>query len=133
MTFKTFILFVIGSSALAWISWLLILFTVDPFDSHWIAKLFFYLTLFVAISGTLSIASVFYRARKYVNEPQFRHVAMSVRQSLLFTIAIIASLFLMSISLLNIWTSILLVASVSCIELFFITKKNDTRQNINGN
>ena len=111
-------------TALAWSAVGLIIGTVDPTQTQSVVFGAFYASLFLALTGTLSIIGfvlrvAFLRQQLVVS----RHVAVSFRQAIMLALLIIVSLFLQSRSLLTWWNALLIVAAITMLEFFFISAK----------
>ncbi|MBI4598756.1 hypothetical protein HY734_00995 [Candidatus Uhrbacteria bacterium] len=123
MTFRWFML-VMGSATLAmWFAWGYVLFGIDPTTAGFTAFVFFYLTLFVALLGTFTLATTTVRRHMRKDELVSRHVLVSFRQGVLFSLLLIASLALLARGLLTWWNILLLVAIVSALELAFLASQ----------
>lgn len=124
MTLRQYLTIMTAGTILCWISWILVLFNVDPFTSGVSGFLFFYLTLFLALLGTVSIIS--YVVRSYVSDaltPMFRHVKKSFRDGAFGASAAILALSLMSTGLLRLWNLGLFAVIVLFVILFIVSAR----------
>lgn len=111
-------------SLIAWVTWLLVLFTVNPFEAGVLGFAMFYIALAVALIGTLSLAGFGVRMLMYKHEAVvLREVTTAFRQACLLAVVIIGSLLLQSKSLLAWWNVLLFVLVVSVLELFFLSSR----------
>ncbi|MEY4745372.1 MAG: hypothetical protein RL272_1317 [Candidatus Parcubacteria bacterium] len=124
MTLRQYLLLMAVGTALAWTAVGLVVGTVDPTDTQPMVFGVFYASLFLALTGTLSVIGFLLRAallkRQFVVS---RHVAVSFRQAVLLALLIVVSLLLQSKSLLTWWNALLIVAAITVLEFFFISAK----------
>lgn len=121
MNFKDFVIVMSLATAAAWIAWLVVLVSIDPTRTSQLGFVFFYVTLAIALVGTLSIAGAGIRTWMQKDELVSRHVTVSLRQSFLFTALVVGSLFLLSQDLFTWITAFLLIAILAIIELIFLS------------
>lgn len=123
MSFRSYILLMLLATIISWVVWGMILFFINPFETDFFGFLFFYLSLFLSLVGTISITSSIIRKIFVKNEILFRQVIISFRQAILFSILIIVCLLLQSQRLLTWWNMTFLVLALTIFELFAISKK----------
>ncbi len=124
MTLRQYLALMAVGTALAWTAVGLIVGTVDPTDTQPLVFGIFYASIFLALTGTLSVIGFLLRAA--LLRQQFvvsRHVAVSFRQAILLALLIVVALFLQSKSLLTWWNALLIVAALTVLEFFFISAK----------
>jgi hypothetical protein len=124
MTLRQYLILMAAGTALAWAAVGAIIFTVDPSAAPTIVFAVFYASLFLALTGTLSIVG--FLLRIFLLRKQLvvsRHVAISFRQAVLLALLIVIALFLRSRSLLTWWNALLIVAALTVLEFFFISTK----------
>lgn len=124
MTLRQYLTLMGMGTALAWSAVALILFGVDPTETSGAVFVIFYVSLFLAITGTLSVIG--FLMRVLVLRKQYfisRQVAVSFRQAVLLAALTVGGLILQSRSLLHWWTAALLVAAMTVLEFFFISTK----------
>ena len=124
MTLKQYLILVGCGSLIAWVSWLMVLFTVNPFEAGALGFLFFYISLAIALIGTLAILG--FGVRMFIHRHEgivLREVATAFRQACLFTVVLVGSLLLQSRSLLAWWNALLFIGAVTTIELFFLSSR----------
>ena len=98
----------------------LILFRVDPANAGFLGFCLFYLSMFLAVAGALSILGFVIRVFSHRGEMLSRLVALSFRQAVLLAALAVGALALHAHGLLSWWNSILLVAAVTIVEFLFI-------------
>ena len=121
MTFKQFLLTMLGATFAVWLAWLFILLNIDPTVSGWIGFLFFYATFFVACIGTLSVAGTAVRRWFRPQDLVSRQVLASFRQSVWFSVILATTLILLSQGLFRLWIITLVIIVFALLELFFLS------------
>lgn len=122
MTLRSYLIGMFVSTLFCWASWVLILVYIDPEQSSAIGFLSFYVSLFFAMVGTLTIAGFYLRVWFTKNEVLFAHVVPSFRQAILLSIILVVALILQSFRLLTWWDGALLVGSVTLLEFYFMSR-----------
>ena len=123
MTFTQYLTVMLIGTCGAWAAWLITLFTIDPTQTSIIGFLFFYLTLFIAIVGTLAIIGSALRVLFKKPDVISRQVYVAFRHSILFSLLIIGALILVSFDVLRWWSIVLLIFVLTFVEIFFLTAK----------
>jgi hypothetical protein len=123
MEFKQFIQITGISTAIAWTVWLFLIFSIDPVYATMFEFGMFYLSLLVAITGTVSGLTVAMRVKFRPETILFRHVVVSFRQAVLIGVLAVLSMIFLSKGLLNIWSSLALILILSIVE-FLIQSMN---------
>lgn len=123
MSLKQLIITVLGATLIVWVSWFFVLFEVDPTASGKTGVIFFYLSLFLAVWGTLFILFSLFKKRFNKNELEHNIVKVSFRQSIFFALTVVGVLFLQSRNFLTWWNLILLILGVSLLEYLFLSFK----------
>lgn len=101
---------------LFWTAWFYTLFFIDPFESGVWGRGFFYISLFLALFGTLTISAFLFRRiirPNHLSSPQAR---VSFRQGLLISFIVILSLYLMSKNMLRWWNGLFLILVIAALE-----------------
>lgn len=123
MTLRYFLFLMCLSTFLSFFASLLILGNINPQEAGFFAFLFFYLSLFFSLVGSLSLIGFWLRTLFKKQEPDFRLVKRSFRQSLFFSGLLIGCLLLQSLRLLNWWNIMILILAFAFFELFFLNNK----------
>ncbi|KKR21313.1 MAG: hypothetical protein UT48_C0010G0061 [Parcubacteria group bacterium GW2011_GWE2_39_37] len=111
------------ATSLCWLGWGMILFTINPTTTNLLGFSLFFISLFLAITGTAAIIGFLVRFILLKHELAFRSVKDAFRQSFLFAFLMIAALFLLSKGLFS-WTNLVfLIIGLSSLELFLISNK----------
>ncbi|MBI4215766.1 MAG: hypothetical protein HY602_03515 [Parcubacteria group bacterium] len=122
MTLRAYILVMLLATLLSWGAFGYILVKIDPTDTNFVGFLFFYLILFLALTGTVALASLYPRLKRHsANLQVFHLVEISYRQGIWLALLFIAGLFLQSKRLLNGWNLMLIMAGLIAIEMFILS------------
>ena len=125
---KAYLFGIFMATVLSWAAFVLIIFNVNPYStSRWILFLFF-LCLFLALVGTITLIGFYLRFWFSKKEIGFAHIGPSIRQAILLSLCVITLLALQILRLVNIWTGILLVLAILSLEFFFRTKKEKVKK-----
>jgi len=102
---------------MAWGGWFFVLYTIDPQEAGVLSLVLFYLTLFMAMVGTLAVIGVVYR-RQRMSQVQLmiREVKIAFRHALMLSLALITSLILSAQGLLTWWNFLALFIGVGVAE-----------------
>lgn len=107
-------------TALSWTAWVLVLMTIDPITGGAVALMLFYGSFFLALFGTATIGGFFLRYWLEKETVLFRQIASAVRHGTIVASGSSLALLLQGHRLLNIWSSIALIALAIVIEMFFL-------------
>lgn len=111
-------------SVIGWGTWVLVLFSINPFEAGTFGFVVFYSGLALALIGTLSLAGFVLRLWVLHNEEiVLRQVTTAFRQACLLSVLLVGSLFLESRELLAWWNVLIFVGFLSLIELFALSLK----------
>jgi hypothetical protein len=111
-------------TAMSWSAVILIMTMVDPTGTQPVVFVIFFMSLFMALTGTFSVFGFISRIALLGKGFHLsRQVAVSFRQSIILSLLVTGALFLQSKSLLTWWNAVLAVASATVLESFFISAK----------
>jgi hypothetical protein len=131
MTLKQYFTVMVLGSILCWATWWIVILNIDPFQDTGLGLSFFYISLFLALLGTISILA--FMIRKVFSKmelPMFRFVQKSFQDSLFLSILIIFLLYLQGSNYLRWWNGIILIVSLVLYFIFvWSTKKQTTHFN----
>lgn len=118
ISLRTFLIGLAASSGLCWFAWILTLVNTNPGQGGQTAILSFYISLFFALLGTLTLLG--YGLRLYFgrNEIRYAHMRTAFRQAFLAATLVVMGLLLLSVRLLSWWDILLLVAVTVLVELY---------------
>lgn len=123
MTLKQYLILMSITAVFCWAIWVSVLYLIDPGVAGILGFVFFYLSLFLALAGTLSVLGLILRMKFGKEEAVFKTVNTSFRQAMMLSFLIIGSLFLKSKNLLTWWNIVFLILALTVIEFFFISYK----------
>lgn len=116
-TTRTYLIPICIGTLLSLAGFFSVLWSVDPFTSGLLAHFFFYLTLFLSLSGLITIAGVSLRKR-FSPGMYTEQLRLSFRQAILLAILIIALLILQVFGLLLWWVGLTLILFIITLEIF---------------
>jgi len=121
MTLRIYLIIMSITTLLCWTAFAFITWTINPEITNWVGFLLFYLSLFLALTGSAAIIGFLIRFIGLKYELVFHSVKAAFRQSFLFAFLIIAILFLLSQDLFT-WINLgLLIIGLSVLEFFLIS------------
>lgn len=124
MTLRTYLIIMTIMTSICFIAWGFIIMTTDPFATNWIGFALFYMSLFLSIIGATAIIGFLIRFVALKQKLVFHSVKEAFRQSFLFAILIVLSMFLLSKSLFT-WLNLsFLVIGLTILEFFLLSYKN---------
>lgn len=112
------------AGAVAWLGWIITLLKLNPFESTGMALGFFFVTFFIALLCTFTIAGFYLRVWIYKNEIYYSHINISLRQGILLSSIVIISLAFQLLGVLNWLSGLLLITAVLLIESYFSMKNS---------
>ncbi|HBB37704.1 MAG: hypothetical protein UV82_C0013G0078 [Candidatus Magasanikbacteria bacterium GW2011_GWD2_43_18] len=125
MTIRQFITIMVFGTLMCWSGWGVVLWNIDPYEAGVLSFLFFYITLFLALTGTISTALyTVYHFFGDVQVPVFRYVQKSMGYGLIVSSLVVFIILAQMFRLLNVWSISLLVL----IAAFFISLKLSRRR-----
>jgi Ca2+/Na+ antiporter len=125
MTLRQLLVLIGLATGLLWIAWVWVLFTIDPFSTNVFGFIFFYVTLYLSLTGSLAIAGFFFRKARLKEQMNFHLVTISFRQAIILS-ALLCSLLIMQGQGVVAWWNMLLVLFVAVLAesiLLIKTKK----------
>ncbi|MFA4833659.1 MAG: hypothetical protein WC619_02300 [Patescibacteria group bacterium] len=120
MTLRSYLIIMAITTLVCWAAFIFILATVNPQITNWLGFSLFYLSLFLALSGSAALVGFLVRFVGLRHELAFYSVKTAFRQSFLFAFLIIAVLFLLAYNLFTWLNLFLLVIGLSLLEFFLI-------------
>jgi len=123
MTLRQYLILMTFCTILSWAVWGTVVSLVDPDRGGFVGLLFFYAGLGLSLVGTNSIIGLFFRSRINRTELVSRLSAISFRQAVWFSLAIIFALVLQSYKLLTWWLMAILVLGLVVTEFLFLSLK----------
>jgi len=126
MTIRQYLILMSVSAVFCWVIWVLALYLIDPTEAKILGFTFFYLSLFLAITSSLSVLGLLIRMKLGREELIFKIVTTSFRQAMMVSLLLVGSLFLKSKDLLTWWNIVFLILALTILELFFISYKKQS-------
>lgn len=111
------------AGGISWISWLVVISKLDPYESTGVALSLFFLSLLVALTCSFGLAGFYLRKWVTRNEVGISYINTSIRQGLLLSLCTIICLAFLLLGVLTWWNGLLVVAIIVLLE-FYVTSKN---------
>lgn len=124
MSLRSYLIFMTLATVTAWIAWAVVIHGVDPSRSGTLGFLLFYVTLVMALFGTISLVGLLVRLWRSHSELPSRMVLRSFRHGILLTALFTGSLLLFSHGWFRWWTMFLVIVIVTFIELTFLSSRH---------
>ena len=126
MNLKQYFTIMLLGTVFCWVAWLFVVFNIDPFQDKGAGFGFFYVSLGLALMGTISVISFLIRQSLGKNNlPMFRYVKQSFKDALFVAIVLILMLFLQGKGYLNWWNTIIFVVAILFCAIFILSSKNN--------
>lgn len=119
-TTRAYILPLVAGTVVAAAAFISIVWSVDPFTAGIIPHIFFYLTLFLACSGLLTLVGIWLRKR-WIPGVLVKQLQVSARQAIMIALLITGLLLLQTANLLHWWVGGTLILFIVTLEIFFNT------------
>src|SRR3989338_5270577 len=119
MTLRQYLFLMICATLLCWVAWVFVLVNVDPFLDSNLGFFFFYITLFCALLGTLSLLSFLVSSllgRDII--PMFRRVQKTFISGAILSAVFVTLLFLQGKRILHLWNLFVFLGVILCLVLF---------------
>jgi hypothetical protein len=123
-----YLLFMALATALSWIAWALVLYTMNPYEVGVGGFILFYVTLLFGLIGTLTLAGMGYRIlllRRSVMVT--REVRISFRHAVFLSAVAVAALVLSAEGWLNVWVFVVSILVMSVLEYLFLLREEARR------
>jgi len=115
---------VVGATGvIAWLAFATVILKFNPYESTSMALVFFYASLFIALSSTFTLVGYFFRLWLYRNEVFYMHINISLRQGIILSVIAVSCLILLMLNVLSWWSGILLIFAVTLLELYFTSQE----------
>lgn len=121
MSFKSFFFLIILGTVMSWIAWGMVIFNFDPNQISLLQFIAFYVSLFMALGGTIFIVIDWLKSKVFRRQLLVFRVRASIRHGILFSILLLGWAFLQSQNLLAWWVLLLLILVLTVLEFFFIS------------
>lgn len=127
MSLKKYLLLMFFSTLFCLTAFVFVLYYIEPNQAGIIGFVFFYSSLFLFLVGLFSIIGIF--ARLLFNKDMliYKHVNTASRQAILYAALIVICFLMQSQRLLTWWNALILIFTISIVEIFFLTYKKFNR------
>jgi len=122
MTLRSSLAVFITGAVLAWTAWVLIVTTVEPGSAGVVGEAFFFGSLLLALTGTLTTLGILGRMRMFSQLPSV-YIGPAFRQGMLISTAMIGSLLLQRLRFLSWWNLILMGAILVMLDLVLSNRR----------
>ncbi len=124
MNLRQYLILMSLGTAGCWLAWFFVITSLDPNKSGWLGFIFFYISLFLAILGTISVSGFLIRKKMLKDERLvFRHVKRTFRQGAFLSTLAILVLILLQAQLFTWWVAIILGIFYAIIEGIIFTNR----------
>ncbi len=125
MTHHKYIGIITTAGVISWIAWILVVTKMSPYESMGPSLTFFFVTLFIALTTTLTAIGFYFRLWVFKNEIFYKHINVSLRQGVFLSLVAVFSLVFQMIKVLTWWSGMLLVAVAVLLEFYFSSKDSE--------
>lgn len=125
MTIRSFLVGIAISTLICFIAWFAVIALSDPSDAGIGGLFLFYFSLFLWLSGFLVLIGFYSRTIFSPQKMPFNVLSNSVRQAIIFALAIDILLILKSIQMLNSVNAILLIIFVVFFEAYYLSSNHE--------
>ncbi len=121
MSFKWYAVLMGLGTGLAWIAWIIIIQTMNPDEAGFLGLFFFFVTLFLALVGTISMLGLLYRIgiRKRT-DMVMKEVRVAFRHAMLLSGLSILALWFSSQDWLRWYTLVVFLLVIVAVEYLFL-------------
>jgi hypothetical protein len=124
MTLKQYLGTIIFTTAICWVAWFFILFNVDPFTADLFGFVLFYISLLLALIGSISVVYfIFYLKFQMEIYPTYQLVRRSFKNACIFAGIVLLLLVLQGLNLLNWWN--LPILAVIFVSIIYYNQKSN--------
>ena len=110
------------TAVLSWITFVIVILRLDPFTSTALALPFFSISLFLALTSTLTLLGFYTRVWFRSGEIYYQHISIALRQSALISLAVCIALVFSILRILTWWDGFLIVAAIGLFEVYFSSR-----------
>ncbi len=123
MTLRQYLIWMAVGTLVAWGSFWAVVNYLSPQTTGTLGFVFFYLSVFLSITGTLTLFGFAWRHFRHRDEVLFRHVSISFRQGVLLSAMAVGALFLQANQLLTWWNLGLLIVGLTLLEFSLLSTR----------
>ncbi len=130
MSLKHYLIWMALGTVVAWGAFWGVVNYLDPESAGTFGLLFFYVSIFLSLAGTLTLFGFGWRYWRHPDEVLFRQVSISFRQGSLLGVLVVGVLFLQANQLATWWNLSLLVIFLTLLEFFWLSVRRLPPSNI---
>lgn len=123
MTLKKCLLTMTGLTLLSWSIFIFLITIISPETANGLTLFLIYFSLFLSLSGLITIISFLIRKKINKKEMPFYSIKTSFRQSFSFSFLIVSTMFMLSQNLFSWFNILIIIIILSIIEYIFINEK----------
>ena len=131
MTLRQYLTVMTLATLMCWTALVLVILNVDPFQANWLSLIFFYLSLFSSLLGTLAL--LFFLLFQFFRQSptaMFRQVTKSFRFGCFASAALTALAYLLGRGWLQWWNAVVFLAALLSFVIFmFFHRRTGTASN----
>jgi len=124
MTLKHYLLTALAATLLCWGAWLVVLWNINPFLSGAAGLASFYITILLALIGTLSLLGIMFRKAFSTKPVSLQNIGEAVRQGVFLAVIVVGALALRGAEVYTWWALTLLIAGFTVLEFFFLSRES---------
>jgi hypothetical protein len=121
MSLKQYLIIMIIATLICWGALAMVIFNVDPETTGLAGFGLFYVSLFLALTGTISLIGLLIRRAIDRQQLIVRQVGLAFRQAISFAFLIVILVYLQSQRLLTWWNLLILMVALTVLEFFLIS------------
>ena len=123
MNYRLFLTCIAVGTVIAWAAWVMVLFNFDPSQTSFLGFTMFYLSFFLAFSGTVFMVGDVLKTRLLKKQLLYHRLRTSIRHAILLTLMVMGWAVLKSYGLLYWWNLLLYILVLTVLEFFFISSQ----------
>lgn len=123
MRHSYYIIGIFIAAILGWASFIAVIIKLSPFISGYLALSLFYASLFISLTGTLTIANYYLRTAISKEQNYYRHLNTSLRQGSLLAIMICVGLAFQRLRVLTWWDALIIFIIIMLVEYYFMNRE----------
>ena len=125
MTHHRYISIIGLAGSFSWAAWFLVILRMDPSKATGLALIFFYITLFLALSCTFTVFGFYFRVWLFKNEIFYKHINVALRQGVFLGLIAVFCLVFQMLRVLTWWSGLLLIVIAVLLESYFSARDSE--------
>ena len=124
MTKTAYMLGILFSTIFGWAAWTVVFLRLSPYGTEkYLALSLFYVSLFFALAGTLSLIGYYLRVYLHRNEIYYSHISTSLRQGVFLSLFLCVCLVFLDYKVFTWWNAGLLFLAIALLEVYFLSRR----------